>query len=133
MAQYITHPLQTMAFVPYGDLTDNETKINKKWAIQLALLKKAWERGHTDIYASKRLSPEPEFVLTNDNFNVHPMNKDGSKKPIQNGTELSYKLLSVEELVSMLKRLTTIQPMTWFSLLLYIYILNIFYCLLFNI
>ena len=103
VAQYITHPLQTMAFVPYGDLTDNATKLNKKWAIQLALLKKAWERGNTDIYASKRLSPEPEFVLTNDNFNVHPMNKDGSKKPIQNGTELSYKLLSVEVLVSMLK------------------------------
>ena len=48
-----------------GDAGDSETKIDRIWIIQLALLKKAWERGDKDIYAMKRLSPEPEFVLTN--------------------------------------------------------------------
>jgi len=102
VVQYVTNPLQTMAYVPFEDLIENETKINKKWVIQLALLKKAWERGDTDIYAAKRLSPEPEFVLTNDHFKLCPLNKDGSAKPITNGTLMSYELVSVEQLVSIL-------------------------------
>ena len=55
VVQYITNPLQTMAYVPYCDLIENETKINRKWVIQLALLKRAWGRGDTDIYAARRL------------------------------------------------------------------------------
>ena len=41
VAQYITNPLQTMACVPRDDLIDSETKIDRRWIIQLALLKKA--------------------------------------------------------------------------------------------
>jgi len=99
VAQYITHPLQTMAFVPRDDLIDTETKINRRWIIQLALLKKAWERGDKDIYAMKRLSPEPEFVLTNKHLNLCPLNKDGTTKQIPNRTLMTYEMVSVEELV----------------------------------
>lgn len=45
VVQYITHPLQTMAYVPFADLIEHETKINKIWAIQLALLKKSMGAG----------------------------------------------------------------------------------------
>ena len=64
VVQYLTHPLQTMAYVPFEDLIETATKLNNRWVIQLALLKRAWERGDTDIYAARRLLPEPEFVLT---------------------------------------------------------------------
>ena len=100
--QYITHPLQTMAYVPFDDLIENETKINKIWVIQLALLTRAWERGDTDIYAAKRLLPEPEFVLTNDHFKLCPLNKDGTTKPIADRTLMAYELVSVEQLVRIL-------------------------------
>ena len=99
VARYIAHPLQTMAFVPRDDLIDTETKINRRWIIQLALLKKAWERGDKDIYAMKRLSPEPEFVLTNKHLNLCPLNKDGTTKQIPNRTLMTYEMVSVEELV----------------------------------
>lgn len=102
VVQYITHPLQTMAYVPFDDLIENETNINRRWVIQLALLKKAWERGDTDIYAARRLLPEPEFVLTNDHFNLCPLNKDGTEKPILNRTLMAYELVSVEQLVDIL-------------------------------
>lgn len=102
VVQYITHPLQTMAYVPFDDLIENETKINKRWVIQLALLTRAWERGDTDIYAAKRLLPEPEFVLTNDHFKLCPLNKDGTTKPIADRTLMAYELVSVEQLVRIL-------------------------------
>lgn len=103
VVQYVTHPFQTMAYVPFDDLIENETKINKRWAIQLALLKRAWERGDTDIYAARRLLPEPEFVLTNDHFNLCPLNKDGTTKPISDRTLMAYELVSVEQLVDILR------------------------------
>ena len=65
-----------MAYVPVEDLIENETQINNIWVVQLALLKRAWARGDTDIYAAVRVLPEPEFVLTNDHFNLCPLNKD---------------------------------------------------------
>ena len=102
VVQYITNPLQTMAYVPFSDLIENETKINRRWVIQLALLKKAWEKGNTDIYAARRLLPEPEFVLTNDHFKLCPLNKDGTAKPISNGALMAYELVSVEQLVNIL-------------------------------
>ena len=91
-----------MAYVPYGDLIENGTKINRKWMIQLDLLKRAWERGDTDIYAARRLLPEPEFVLTNDHFKLRPLNKDGTTKPIPDRTLMAYELVSVEKLVDIL-------------------------------
>lgn len=102
VVQYITHPLQTMAYVPFEDLIEHETKINKRWAIQLALLKRAWERGDIDIYAARRLLPEPEFVLTNEHFNLCPLNKDGTTKPRPDRTLMAYELVSVEQLVDIL-------------------------------
>ena len=102
VVQYVTNPFQTMAYVPFEDLIENETKINKKWVIQLALLKRAWEKGDTDIYAARRLLPEPEFILTNDHFKLCPLNKDGTTKPIPDKTLMAYELVSVEELVYIL-------------------------------
>ena len=102
VVQYITNPLQTMAYVPYGDLIENETKINRKWVILLALLKRAWERGDTDIYAARRLLPEPEFVLANAHFKLRPLNKDGTTKPIPDRTLMAYELVSAKQVVGIL-------------------------------
>ena len=97
VAQYITDPLQTMAYVPFEDLIENETKINRRWVIQLALLKRAWERGDTDIYAEIRLLPGPECVLTFVDANICPLNKDGTTHPIPDRTLMPYELVSVKQ------------------------------------
>ena len=102
VAQYITAPAQTIAYVPYSGLEEKENRLSKRWVIQLALLKKAWERGYTNICPAMRLTPEPEFVLTNDHFNLCPMNKDGTPKPINDGDKITYRLVSVEELQELL-------------------------------
>ena len=95
-------PTQIIAYVPYSGLDEKENRIFKKWVIQLALLKKAWERGDTNIYPAMRLAPEPEFVLTNDHFNRCPLNKDGTQKPINHGDKITYRLVSVEEMITVL-------------------------------
>jgi len=102
VVQYITVPTQIIAYVPYSGLDEKENRICNKWAIQLALLKKAWERGDTNIYPAMRLAPEPEFVLTNDHFNLCPLNKDGTQKPINHGDKITYRLVSVEEMITVL-------------------------------
>ena len=89
-----------MASVPCGDWIEHETKLNRKWVIQLALLKRAWERGDTGMYAARRLLPEPEFVLTNDHFELQPGNKDGTTKQIPDKTLLAYKSVSIERLTN---------------------------------
>ena len=102
VVQYVTNALQLMAYVPVDDLIENETKINKRWAIQLGLLKRAWERGDTDIYPARRLLPKEEFVLTNGHFKLCPLTKDGTTIPIPDRTLMAYELVSVEQLQNIL-------------------------------
>ena len=66
--------METVIFVPLSGL-DADDCVNGKWATILSLLKYAWERGDTNIYALERLQPDPEFVLTNDRLKIPPLDR----------------------------------------------------------
>ena len=95
--------METIVFVPLSEL-DADDCVNGKWATILSLLKNAWERGINDIYALKRLHPNPEFVLTNDHLKLPPLdNKTGM--PINMTEEkqlLIFRHIDVDELESLL-------------------------------
>jgi hypothetical protein len=103
VVHYITHKFDTMAFVPFSEIT-NDNHIDGKWATILTLIQNAWERGDTDIYAMKRLEPEPEFVLTNDYQKTPPLNKITGvpKKEIKNGQLMVFRMVEVDELGGLL-------------------------------
>ena len=63
VVHYITDYRDTLEYVPTKEEEGN-TAISGKWATILALLKKAWENGDTDVYALERLTPEREFQIT---------------------------------------------------------------------
>ena len=92
-----------MAYVPLSEITD-DGNINGQWATILALLKNAWERGDTDIYAMKRLEPEPEFVLTNYSKKVPPLDKLTSRQQMEiKGWQLMvFRMVDVDELDELL-------------------------------
>jgi hypothetical protein len=98
VVHYITHKLDTMAFVPLSEaISDDE--ITGKWATILTLIQHAWKQGNTDIYAMKRLEPEPEFVLTNDNLKLPPLDKEtGLPKNMVDDTYLFFRMVEVDEL-----------------------------------
>ena len=64
LIQYITKETDTIAYVPLSEILGD--KMSGKWATILSVIKCAWERGDTDIYAMFRLQPDPEFILTNE-------------------------------------------------------------------
>ena len=99
---YITNEFETLAYVPFSEITEGH--INGKWATILVLLKNAWERGDTDIYAMKRLHPDPEFVLTNYSKKVPPLDKlTGRVKKEMMGWQLMvFKMVDVDELDELL-------------------------------
>ena len=98
VVHYITHKFDTMAFVPLSEaISDDE--ITGKWATILTLIQNAWKQGNTDIYAMKRLEPEPEFVLTNDNLKLPPLDKiTGVPKNMVDDTYLFFRMVEVDEL-----------------------------------
>ena len=103
LVHYITNAFETMAYVPLSEIT-NDGNINSNWATILVLLKPAWERGDTDIYAMKRLYPEPEFVLTNHSHKIPPLNKltGAQKKEIKDGQLMIFRMVDVDELDELL-------------------------------
>ena len=106
LVHYITNAFETMAYVPLSEIT-NEDHINGKWATILTLLKTAWERGDTDIYAMKRLEPEPEFVLTNNYQKIPPLDKHTGrpKKEIKDGQLMVFRMVEVDELDELLNNM----------------------------
>ena len=102
VVHYITDPMETIVFVPLSEL-DADDCVNEKWATILSLLKYAWERGDTNIYALKRLQPDPEFVLTNDRLKIPPLDRI-TGMPINKDKKqlLIFRHVEVEELEALL-------------------------------
>ena len=94
--------METIVFVPLSEL-DADDCVNGKWATILSLLKYAWERGDTNIYALKRLQPDPEFVLTNDRLKIPPLDRI-TGMPINKDKKqlLIFRHVEVEELEALL-------------------------------
>ena len=87
-----------MAFVPLSEAIGDD-EITGKWATILTLTQHAWKQGNTDIYAMKRLEPEPEFVLTNDKLKLPPLDKEtGLPKNMVDDTYLFSRMVEVDEL-----------------------------------
>ena len=102
VVHYITDPMETVIFVPLNEL-DADDCVNGKWATILSLLKYAWERGDTNIYALKRLQPDPEFILTNDHLKLPPLDKTtGMPINMDEKQLLIFRHVEVEELESLL-------------------------------
>ena len=102
VVHYIIDPMETAIFVPLTEYDDDES-VNGKWATILSLLKNAWERGITDIYALKRLEPDPEFVLSNEPFKLPPLDRiTGMPLNIGEKQLLIFRHVEVEELDSLL-------------------------------
>ena len=89
--------MEIVAYVPLSEIgADNN--ICKKWGIILSLLKYAWEKGDTDIYAMLRLEPDPEFILTN---KIPPLHKETGRlreELIIKGQPMIYRMVDVKEL-----------------------------------
>ena len=102
VVHYITDPMETVIFVPLNQLDANDC-VKGKWATILSLLKYAWERGDTNIYALKRLQPDPEFVLTNDRLKIPPLDRI-TGMPINKDKKklLIFRHVEVEELEALL-------------------------------
>ena len=102
LVHYITHPMDTIVYVPVSEEI-GDTEISGKWATILTLLKKGLENGQTDIYAVKRVSHEPEFVLTTSEFNLPPIEKEsGMPKTIYDGMRMEFESVEVDELNTLL-------------------------------
>ena len=102
VVHYITDYRDTLESVPSRG-EDGNIGISSKWATILSLLKNAWESGDTDIYAVERLSPEREFVLTNDHFMLPPLEKTSGLPKQNEGTiELTYRMVDITELNKLL-------------------------------
>ena len=102
IVHYITDPMETVIFVPLNEL-DADDCANGKWATILSLLKNAWERGITDIYALKRLEPDPEFVLSNEPSILPPLDRiTGMPLNIGEKQLLIFRHVEVEELEALL-------------------------------
>ena len=102
VVHYITYYRDTLEYVPTKEEEGN-TAISGKWATILALLKKAWENGDTDVYAVERLTPEREFILTNEHVILPPSDKQtGNLKPFAVNTEVVYRMIDIKELNKLL-------------------------------
>jgi hypothetical protein len=102
VVHYITDIMETIIFVPFTEFDDDDC-VNGKWATILTLLKHAWERGHTDIYALKRLHPNHEFVLTNDHYKLPPLDKTTGLPINMDGNQLLvFREVDADELCELL-------------------------------
>ena len=103
LIHYITKETDTIAYVPLSEILSD--KMSGKWATILSVMQCAWERGDTDIYAMKRLYPEPEFILTNKNIKMPPLDKITGclkKELIIEGQPMIYRMVDVDELDELL-------------------------------
>ena len=106
VVHYVTDEMETVEFVPMSNFVDGSGtgRINGKWATILAILKKSWENGTTNIYAQYRLDFEPEFVLRNKNIPIPPLDdvKGMDKGYIKHDQLLSYRSVHVDELEALI-------------------------------
>ena len=99
LIQYITKVTDTIAFVPLSEIVND--KMSRKWVTILTVMQCAWEKGDTDIYAMRRLKPEPEFILANIGIKMPPLHKEtGHLKTelIIKGQPMIYRMVDVDEL-----------------------------------
>ena len=102
VVHYITDPMETIIFVPFTEFDDDDC-VNGKWATILSLLKNAWEKGNNNVYALKRLQPNPEFVLTNDHLKLPPLDKTSGLPINMNDNQLLvFRGVEVDELCELL-------------------------------
>ena len=103
LIHYITKESDTIAYVPLSEIFGD--KMSGKWAAILSVIKCAWERGDTNIYAMLRLEPEPEFILTNKNIKMPPLDKITGclkKELIIEGQPMIYRMVEAAELDELL-------------------------------
>ena len=105
LIHYITKESDTIAYVPLSEILGD--KISGKWATILSVIKCAWERGDTNIYCMKRLHPEPEFILCNDQLKTPPLDKNTGriKQEIKDKQLMVFRMVEVDELDELLNNM----------------------------
>ena len=101
VVHYITDQTETLAFVPLSEVSA-DNRISKKWVTILSLLKFVWEHNDTNIYAVKRLHPEPEFILTHDKMKIQPLLTGAEILNYKPDDKIHYMRVDIEELRELL-------------------------------
>ena len=104
LVHYITNPIDMISYVPFSEITEDD-HISAKWVKILSIMRTSWEIGDMDIYAVIRLKPEPEFILTNKNIKMPPLDKITGclkKELIIEGQPMIYRMVDVDELDELL-------------------------------